>query len=1460
MTFGESTRYIISLSADDGNHDQSRTETVKKEAMATCVLKKWAGLMQVMALSSVLKQVIYSVYPNYSLGIRPLFHGPIQPRDSNFHHTEIFYIMWSRCDNFDNRIALFQPNHFVPLLKLGYNIRSEHDFPILVSSDIAPSEWKSKPSSLKRKKPRRKRQAPMTAYFPKPHSQEAKLDVTLSECQIQTANFKHKRLDHTQINRTQPNKDDKVCVHLGKDIDVVVNGAVQKNIEVKNADVFQSLKDSSSQRNQSNQIPFPFLSHKWYQDQALDESKLKASAHIEGDKSDILPFSILSRDGYGKNVQFNSKLNSSMITDNSEILPYSILSRDWYGKQTKSTANRCHADIETLKIYNVIPLKKLSKSWYKRQGQLAQKNVSRGKIEIATGTLEENIKKLQEDVLQANASHADIEMKTVMIEVARYLLNHGPIVRTQEVGQFISDTEQDLIKNKKKSKRRPMSFDIFKKIQRHLNVVQIYVKGTAYILENRNYDLSEVTERLSDICKSSFREEINKHVRVNTSDLLQTAIRFADTKRDADLIKALFAKTTSVKHVAKMLKRQNRSSIRTAEQQLCHKLHEFKNLEFTSQVVRNDLTNEQQRRLTKRIIAQRKRKIFKLQFETRGRALKADLFPELKFVLEEIFSYGSSGLLGGLESHPRLTTDVLYRSRDNNLFMRQAREILLKVAPPGFAISLASCYNYTESYKENTYSAKRHHAGKDVNARIALKCPPRTGVFKQVINLHWSTKNVNLLVENCMTCNADSLIDSKDAKTVICGDIQPVQNPGKSWKPIIYPDHTFDQSRTNAVYPMAHLFLGKNENICENDPKTIEITRTGRPALIINIAFFEHETTFRAMNEFLYLLTQPSLDVIFRNAETGKLKSIFGFLVDNGHGEDPDSPLTQMCLARILHLLKLKKISQRSFAEYNSKRNFVERVHAAENTALSRHGAFDSRQIHANPHPGTKEHLENMERMAEDVKNCLSQARFAGKFLECYRGIGGNGIFSDEERLKEFLTFSEEKKEECTWVYSPSTSENPHFQALVQVWGVPEDFEGSYIKDYNVIMNKKGKHTAWNDKYSTNLYGNNNDVNLELQPIPDYVSWLTSGGELHYLSIEKTSSLYAVSPQLVDVPGLFLPSRILDTFFIIDSDPPDDILHALALLTWITVDDVIKYFKNKRERMESDYQQNIERENWRNHKLYKKSLAELHQICKKNDLPLKGNKHEIVRRIAEKNGETDENSFYPDYNGQPSSLPNTIANIRRLPIATLKYILKSHALSYCGNKDDLVLRVFLLSHGRSYLCSFNQATKIKEMIATAKKIIAEEVKEYLLNTDDVKRIRVNRSILKEKSKIRVPENVMNVSDLHQLFKSLERYLARSNICKNIDTEDTVKSDKQSQSDETDSGFEDFFEVGTHVKVRWTKEEIGDSGWRPGWYVAQVQKASSMLDQIEVVYISEPESVYKIDVTSTLAKGKLQLSR
>ena len=148
------------------------------------------------------------------------------------------------------------------------------------------------------------------------------------------------------------------------------------------------------------------------------------------------------------------------------------------------------------------------------------------------------------------------------------------------------------------------------------------------------------------------------------------------------------------------------------------------------------------------------------------------------------------------------------------------------------------------------------------------------------------------------------------------------------------------------------------------------------------------------------------------------------FTVDNGHGEDLDSPLTQMCMVRLLRFLKIANITQRSFAEYHSKRNFVERVHAAENEALSRHGAFTSKKKHAYAEPYSKEHRENMEAMAEEVQQCLSSTRFGDHFIKSFRGISGKLVFDDEKRLKEFLAMSEESKLACNWTYQPMKNES----------------------------------------------------------------------------------------------------------------------------------------------------------------------------------------------------------------------------------------------------------------------------------------------------------------------------------------------------------------------------------------------------------------------------------------------------
>lgn len=236
------------------------------------------------------------------------------------------------------------------------------------------------------------------------------------------------------------------------------------------------------------------------------------------------------------------------------------------------------------------------------------------------------------------------------------------------------------------------------------------------------------------------REKLNAHLEGEIGGLFKTALQFADTKRDRDFMKGLFAAATSRKFVAKLSGVQNKNSIMASKNELAGNLLQYQNIEFSSKVVRNDMTNEQQRRLTKRIIASRKLKEFKSSYDNQGRPLLADKFPELGIVLQSIFDSGESGIGFGIESHPRLTTDMMFRSRDNNLYMWQAREILLKVAPPQFSISLKSCYNYTNSYRENTFAAKRHYAGKNVNANISLKCPPRDSVSKPVVNLHWTAK------------------------------------------------------------------------------------------------------------------------------------------------------------------------------------------------------------------------------------------------------------------------------------------------------------------------------------------------------------------------------------------------------------------------------------------------------------------------------------------------------------------------------------------------------------------------------------------------------------------------------------------------------------------------------------------------------------------------------------------------
>ena len=83
-------------------------------------------------------------------------------------------------------------------------------------------------------------------------------------------------------------------------------------------------------------------------------------------------------------------------------------------------------------------------------------------------------------------------------------------------------------------------------------------------------------------------------------------------------------------------------------------------------------------------------------------------------------------------------------------------------------------------------------------------------------------------------------------------------------------------------------------------------------------------------------------------------------------------------LVSFLRLVNLDKVTQVSFAEYHSKWNYVERVHAEENRVLSSHGSFSSKVPHNQATPSTPEHRENMENMAEEARKCIAQGSFGG--------------------------------------------------------------------------------------------------------------------------------------------------------------------------------------------------------------------------------------------------------------------------------------------------------------------------------------------------------------------------------------------------------------------------------------------------------------------------------------------------
>ena len=341
------------------------------------------------------------------------------------------------------------------------------------------------------------------------------------------------------------------------------------------------------------------------------------------------------------------------------------------------------------------------------------------------------------------------------------------------------------------------------------------------------------------------------------------------------------------------------------------------------------------------------------------------------------------------------------------------------------------------------------------------------------------------------------------------------------------------------------------------------------------------------------------------NPETKKLKEHFVFIVDNGPSEAPSSHLVRMWLVRLARVLKLKSVTQKSFAEYHSKRNPLERVHAVQSHALSNE-KFSSKGVHKEYKIGDAKHKENMEHMAEEVKTCLGHTQYGGKPCLVLRGIGSeeNFVFNDEEHLVTFLAKNETRKNDDSLQYHPVR--NDLWREVSTVWNVNENYSGSYRVDYQIVQNtfhEEDIRSCWMDKYSTTIINPDLECDLStnaltIQPVPDYVRWYMRGGELHYLPLEKIRKR---NTQVIDkTPGAFFPSSILEMTYKVFSHGVQNILPCISFLTWCTEDGRTKYFQCYKDKLDTSFENDKERECWSQDELYReKDKGQFQELCLK---------------------------------------------------------------------------------------------------------------------------------------------------------------------------------------------------------------------------------------------------------------------
>jgi len=337
---------------------------------------------------------------------------------------------------------------------------------------------------------------------------------------------------------------------------------------------------------------------------------------------------------------------------------------------------------------------------------------------------------------------------------------------------------------------------------------------------------------------------------------------------------------------------------------------------------------------------------------------------------------------------------------------------------------------------------------------------------------------------------------------------------------------------------------------------------------------------------------------------------------------------------------------------------------------------------------------------------------------------------------------------------------------------------------------------------------------------------------------------------------------------VVISNPPNDILLLLSILAWVTLDEANEYVRKKDEDLLAELERDTVLEQWISHPLYQSNTKiQLEKMCRDLKIPVKQHsKHELVRLIVEKRKEP-----IPDvpilYNGDMKTIPTTLPHINKLSVRKLRAIAHQHGVLTCGTKEELSVRVYLLKHGKKD-CMFQRERKLLlDLIRITEELIYQEshlklraiqhARTYGSVSDTTRNLQGKIFSEFKQSKITPPQTIRSLQDLNELFEPLKDYIG---YVKDASKDQITLKQCLSSSESSDSLHEQMTQIGSIVKIKWKQEEVRGTGWKAGWYNAQVQSYNPDTDEIDVVYNQEPDCVYTHDFSTMLNSSTIKLTK